>query len=122
MGEPLSPEQVAEIRRELLDDPAEDPNGWVGTALALCDTVDALRAEAAQSLAGALCQIEDQQTELETLRGMARRVRDGWVPSWSDGDWIAEGWYWLHDRRLDSVRLTAAEVKAIYGGLDVRAR
>jgi len=119
----LTPEQVAEMRTEAAsilkgDMPVgletEDVEALCET-VALCDTVDHLRAgyEAKLQLAGDVGNLNLLlQGELETLRGIARRLRDGWraslpvppfvhVPSW-----LGEG---VNDP------MSEAEVSAIYG-------
>lgn len=133
MGE-LTPEQVAEIRRE-----AQKGHAWLNVdavlkaVLALCDTVDVLREQLDKTVNEpadratrrdcyqvGLAEGRNQASgELQVLRGVARRLRDGWFisdanPHGTSG-WVrmdgscADGW------QTRDEPMTEAEMAAIYG-------
>lgn len=128
----LSPEQIAEIRERWrqLDLAASVE------VLALCDTADALREQldkTANEPADRMTRRDSYQwglakgrnearEELETLRGIVERVRDGWsaVRPPCDGLDVKQvdcEWKWERQRDgvIETDSMTPAEVQAIYG-------
>lgn len=114
MGEPLTPEQVEEIRTLRRAVTPDD------TVLALCDTVESLRADRAEvsakvkTLAEGLLLCTD---ELETLRGIAKRSRNRWVPcrDTTGAYWQRSGAVFVTGHMVAEEPMTEAEMHAIYG-------
>lgn len=58
--------------------------------------------------------LDEVQSEVHTLRGIAARVRDGWTPVPQHGGppcWIRSGWH----GDIEHDTLTKAEATALYG-------
>lgn len=101
----LTPEQVAALRNVVPPVPNRE------TILALCDTVDALWLENHQ-----LAEYVDGDAvrEMETLRGIAKRIADGCMPSRDPIDGTLR-WHRYGDLGDREGALSPAEVEAIYG-------
>lgn len=135
----LSPEQIAEIRGSLDRDSDEFVQDRV--VRDLCDTADALRADrdaamAELSVMRRLAEQDDELSvalfdanrdlgaELKTMRGIAKRLADGWAPcvdtlanptryGWEDTTGTRPSGLDDFDLRVEP--MTPAEVQAIYG-------
>lgn len=129
----LSAEQITEIRAEFRF-PAESPSRIA--IQALCDTAEALRAERdaavetrdeaniklgtleGETVLERLGLVETtarMHAELETLRGIAKRLADGWQNHW---EMQTREYLWFHTEGGEMEPMTSAEVQAIYGKED----
>lgn len=123
MGSELPPKQIDQIRERWAPQRQDKPN-WIepATVVALCDTADAywgLKAQLDRVLGDLSRQLVEAnegraaaQRELKTLRGIAKRVSDGWGV-------IPPARRWLRPpidgvRSFEAELMTEAEVAAIY--------